>query len=794
MFQLIAIRPFENCRRHIKKCLKSDSFYYFCDLFVIRQDGSIIRNQDGKDIDSTFFKVNGGDTNIMLSAIVGKNGDGKSTIVELMMRLINNYTCNVEGLMTDVNPTIKVEGIAAEFYYLLDNAIYRLFDREGHGEVKLEKIATLGEQGNLIMLVEPEAVDNHNQLANQFFYTMVSNYSHYAYNIFDFKKEWSRVEEMGNNDNERCWLYYIFHKNDGYRTPLVLNPYRNQGNIDINNEAYLNRQRLISLFVDADEPQANRPTFRCLYGKTARYATIEDSEESKLQQKTIIDFFTACKKDELLVKEINKTLETNENIVEHGNIIEECLQLLRYIHANWIHGNEQLLQVIMEWDEMEKNRYNPLNEDRGFLTDRSDIKRWLEALTSVDFGNGSEQEKVYYVDAIRPYSHFNLAQLQRLGLIKYICYLLGGHAEEFYPGIDRFDLTMDEIACPYEQLTRDKKCQHYIVYKIISIFETYLEDYKRPCRMYDGAVIRENTIPNAYVANAVVKLWDDMRYRPSHINLKLRQALFYRQHYLREDRDVFRERMTLDELKDVIENTQELEQLPPPFLTVDIVFVSNTNHLEEISMETLSSGERQRLASLSGVVYHLRNIDSIDEERIQYHHINIVLEEIELYFHPECQRAFIKELIEAIEHIGLQSIKNVNILFVTHSPFILSDIPKTNVLLLEKGVPASEEKKRQLTTFGANIYDMLKTGFFLDGPVGAFAEYVIKNVVKSIRAEHAPELSIEDIKKRIELIDEPIMKQLLIEEYTRKYDKELKRLYLEEELRKLERGENHVEA
>lgn len=78
--------------------------------------------------------------------------------------------------------------------------------------------------------------------------------------------------------------------------------------------------------------------------------------------------------------------------------------------------------------------------------------------------------------------------------------------------------------------------------------------------------------------------------------------------------------------------------------------------------------------------------------------------------------------------------------------------------------------------------------------VGAFAEYVIKNVVKSIRAEHAPELSIEDIKKRIELIDEPIMKQLLIDEYTMKYDKELKRLYLEEELRKLERGENHVEA
>ena len=54
---------------------------------------------------------------------------------------------------------------------------------------------------------------------------------------------------------------------------------------------------------------------------------------------------------------------------------------------------------------------------------------------------------------------------------------------------------------------------------------------------------------------------------------------------------------------------------------------------------------------ISSIVYHLKNIDSVEEAKyngpthieymFQYKNVSIVLDEIELYFHPEFQRKFI---------------------------------------------------------------------------------------------------------------------------------------------------------
>ena len=62
-----------------------------------------------------------------------------------------------------------------------------------------------------------------------------------------------------------------------------------------------------------------------------------------------------------------------------------------------------------------------------------------------------------------------------------------------------------------------------------------------------------------------------------------------------------------------------------------------------------------------------------------------MLEEIELYFHPEWQRSFTCNLMEIIGQLTFKQIRSINVLYVTHSPYILSDIPKTNVLFLKNG-------------------------------------------------------------------------------------------------------------
>ena len=89
MFKLIAIRPLKGCAPHIKKCLKEGVFYYFCDDYRIDESLGVVRrrSQNLEPLADDFFL---GRPRVNINAIVGKNGDGKSTLVELMIRMVNN--------------------------------------------------------------------------------------------------------------------------------------------------------------------------------------------------------------------------------------------------------------------------------------------------------------------------------------------------------------------------------------------------------------------------------------------------------------------------------------------------------------------------------------------------------------------------------------------------------------------------------------------------------------------------------------------------------------------------------
>ncbi|VTP91804.1 AAA family ATPase [Sphingobacterium daejeonense] len=136
--------------------------------------------------------------------------------------------------------------------------------------------------------------------------------------------------------------------------------------------------------------------------------------------------------------------------------------------------------------------------------------------------------------------------------------------------------------------------------------------------------------------------------------------------------------------------------------------------------------------AIHSIIYHILNLDSLDESKQPYNAVNLVLDEIELYYHPEYQRLFVKKLLESLGRLKLKSVSGFNIIFSTHSPFILSDIPHRNVLKLRDGVaaPFNDEAK----TFGSNIHEMLTDSFFLDqNLIGAFAESKIQDCIKDLR-------------------------------------------------------------
>ena len=150
----------------------------------------------------------------------------------------------------------------------------------------------------------------------------------------------------------------------------------------------------------------------------------------------------------------------------------------------------------------------------------------------------------------------------------------------------------------------------------------------------------------------------------------------------------------------------------------------------------------------------------------------MILEEIELYFHPEYQRTYIDILIKGIEKLNLQNIDGINFIFITHSPFILSDIPSSNIMYLSTNEDGfSEDSGDKKKSFGANIYHLLNDNFFFGKEnvfIGKFAHHKISEIINFIKGDK-DDNEVEYYYQLIELIDEPIIKNKLTEMLFDKY-------------------------
>lgn len=221
-FKIIGVRPLKGCNKHVIKNLRPDVFYAFYNNYELK-DGKVIKGE--QQVPDNLYA-----SNISLHAIVGMNGSGKSTIVELIIRIINNLSFYILGEQSGTyaaEPLVPVKRLKAELYYEKDNVIYKI-------AISNEGFSWTDEYGNIM---------GHNSDDLQsLFYTIVINYSHYAYNSLEYQSE-----IMGRY-KKKFWIEALFHKNDGYRTPIVLNPFRERGNIDINVETELAEQRSIAFF------------------------------------------------------------------------------------------------------------------------------------------------------------------------------------------------------------------------------------------------------------------------------------------------------------------------------------------------------------------------------------------------------------------------------------------------------------------------------------------------------------------------------------------------------------------
>ncbi|HEY5556631.1 AAA family ATPase, partial [Acetobacterium sp.] len=142
-----------------------------------------------------------------------------------------------------------------------------------------------------------------------------------------------------------------------------------------------------------------------------------------------------------------------------------------------------------------------------------------------------------------------------------------------------------------------------------------------------------------------------------------------------------------------------------------------------VDIEDMSSGERAILNFFSwlNMIPFFDLIKGLKNGVIN-RNVIILIDEIDLYCHPEWQRRFINVFLKELKEEFAE--KEVQIIFTTHSPIILSDIPNDNVIYLKSGKIANEKRE----TFAQNIYTLYNDAFFLEDTMGERSKKIITEV------------------------------------------------------------------
>ena len=652
MFNIDYIKVFEGTHQRIRKNLKVGQEYRFEEV-----------------LGPAFFAHH-----INVHAIVGKNGSGKSTLLEILFRLVNNLSFVLMGdIPRDAADSLcYVFGLYAEMGWHEDGT-YGVLKCEGnivHFEYgDFHKDFEVMEQAEKRIFTGDHDFQHYYQtvkdVADRFFYTLVMNYSMQSYVAQDYIGE----EAKSRNSNRHktwsvkdVWINALFHKNDGYMCPININPYRNNGAIDMNKEMRLTRGRIAAL-----------------------------------------------------------------------------LQYFKY-------RGEHLIDGYQLWDVI--YTYNPYIINGYFDSDRL-LERYNVTFPPKD----SQEEENRWKNKDSDGQKLNFI----VSLFKKALDVEGTNVAKATLGVFDIDTSRRDESYIVGLI--------YLICKVMNIGQTYPNYimYTKSKVDYDPMDMLE-VYGKQEQAHLVAQLAGKIKEEDSHVTLKVHRTLTFLHNYGRirqstqyglegydedlgvtssEYLDAFDDRKQEEKAQTPVGallSLKELELCVPPSIYEQHVYLQKelpNGRLDnkKIEVSQMSSGERQFIFSVSSIIYHMTNLLSVENSLPKYHCFNLVIDEVEICFHPEYQRTFLKNLLRLLDRLEFNSgDRYINILLTTHSPFLLSDIPESHILYMTQDDELPTGK-----TFGANIYDLLNQQFFMNNTIGEFAAQKIHEVIRVYRLDNAPE-------------------------------------------------------
>ena len=667
--------------------------------------------------------------NVTLHTIVGKNGSGKSSLLDIMFRLVNNVgaeMCKQES--RDASASVRyVRHIYADLVYektfpdvisekdengkeiihhcklcCRDTSLWIEYDSRAFWLADSDLRSQSDEKDTIYNEIKTKYgslfkdisdmryLDNKQTLGQLFFYTVATNYSMLGFQSLDYDEEesleWNEQIPLADRDGvllldrngvaltvhgwtrKKNWINGVFHKNDGYMCPIVLNPFRDGGKINMDTEAALTVNRLSALLIS-----------------------------ERMDKKPIIEDY--------------------------------CLDYIRYDRKR-----DFYLRFKPMYEKPEKN--DPDQEKKNLLANGGDLKYFKEA--------SIKENTMSWI-------------------------------------------VLDELGYPMTEGLTDTEAylRMYLVYKILNIAGTYpfYEGYSR----YGDINKVFSVATKGYGKRTLLRqLVQRIQLRETHIEQKVHQTLRFlgslktaKEADPQFDLSWLENGFTFEEYRLKLDvpmaftSIEECLGYLPPNLFWQTIYLKRWDEekgvLEDgIPFKKMSSGQKQMLYQLSTLIYHLLNLKSVPKNQVHYYHVSIVLDEIEVCFHPEYQRMFISRLLELlVDRLHLNEEFGIHLLMTTHSPFILSDIPNELITYMENGHQLTKDElgeRKIRPPMAGNISELLHQSFFLhNGFIGEYVRKKILSLVDYLKTGHAgPDAWDEEQAKRfIEGICEPfISKQL----------------------------------
>lgn len=628
------------CDPKFRKVL-TEKCYLFNDRVRVNSNNRVELNPEYEDNSWYFGK------NINVQAIVGPNGSGKSSLLELMYRIINNFSALIErGMKRNAAwKLLFVDKLYAELYYVQDGHLYCIscrgndvfFLSDDHKEKHFSASTYSYGKSKVNKLLVSEMA----QLAEKLHYTIVTNYSLQSLVSSDYQDETSLAPDVNGvfapEQEGTVWISHLYHKNDGYLTPIVLNPFRDKlGNIDIVTEHRLTIYRLSALMLFYRDRKGFFDDYKL---NDIQYSFSLQTVYEKYQTRQISDnqyHSAVLDVEHFLPQHPKSVMSILLSEIGFGNIKLDN----DFTRATALYLVYKILNIASKYPsyvEFDKWSLSRFDETVSSYDDRMSLKKLVNKI-------------------LKDKSHITIKIIQVRNLLEIIKKIGVAPMEKESFGIDYYHSMLEE---PVEKGRN----------KLISI-------------MYS---------------------------------------------------------------------------LPPSFFIPTLTIKNPEKNCDPIDVAKFSSGERQLLYTFSTYVYHIRNLLSIPKERVAYRHINLILDEAEICFHPEYQRLFVSRLLYMIKSLALNLHCAFNIIISTHSPFILSDMPRENILYLDKG--EAQNRENFIRPLAANISDILYQSFFLkNGFIGEWARTRINEILQ--KKEYWEQLSYDEQRFINEIGDEYLQKQV----------------------------------